>query len=100
MNDTFSSVDASLILSMPVSANVEDFIAWYFDEKGMHSVKQAYKLHVQLVENEQNGGRSSSSNHVGNLNTGGDDGWRRIWKVPCPPKIKIFIWRVLIILLL
>ena len=75
VNDTFSTVDANLILNMPVSANVEDFIAWHFDEKGLHSVKQAYKLQVQLAENEQNGGRSGSSNHVGNLNTGEDDVW-------------------------
>jgi hypothetical protein len=40
---------------MSVSANVEDFVAWHFDEKGLHSVKQAYKLQVQLVENEQKG---------------------------------------------
>jgi hypothetical protein len=54
--DTFNEHDARLILSMPVSANVEDFIAWHFDDRGMHSVKQAYKLQVQLVENVQNGG--------------------------------------------
>jgi hypothetical protein len=93
VSETFSADDTRLILSMPVSANVEDFIAWHFDEKGLHSVKQAYKLQVQLVENEQKGGRSGSTSLVSNLNSGGHDCWCRIWNAPCPPKIKMFVWR-------
>jgi ribonuclease HI len=79
---------------MPVRAVAEDFIAWHFDSKGLHSVKQAYKLQVQLGENERNGGRAGSSTDVSNLDSGGDDRWRRIWKIPCPPKIQMFIWRL------
>jgi hypothetical protein len=57
-------------------------------------VKQAYKLQVQLGENERNGGRAGSSTDVSNLDSGGDDHWRRIWKISCPPKIQMFIWRL------
>jgi hypothetical protein len=42
--DTFSGNEASLILSMPVNVNMNDFISWHFDEKGLFSVKNAYKL--------------------------------------------------------
>jgi ribonuclease HI len=94
VKDTFCACDANLVLNMHVRADAEDFIAWHFDSKGMHSVKQAYKLQVQLGEAEQNGGRSTSTMNVGNLDGGGDDRWRRIWKLTCPPKIKMFIWRL------
>jgi hypothetical protein len=79
---------------MSVSDSVEDFIAWHFDDKGMFSVKQVYKLKSQLVENEQRGGRSSSSMHAGDMDRGGDEFWRRIWKAPIPPNIKQFVWRL------
>jgi hypothetical protein len=79
---------------MPLRANVDDFIAWHFDTKGEYSVKQAYKLQVQLNEINLNGGQSGSNFVVGNLEGGGDDCWRRIWRVPCPPKIHMFIWRL------
>jgi hypothetical protein len=71
--DTFSESKARMILSMLVSDTVEDFIAWHFDDKGMFSVKQAYKLKLQLVENERRGGRSSSNMHDGGMDRGGDE---------------------------
>jgi hypothetical protein len=36
-----------MILNMPVSDIVDDFIARHFDDKGLFSVKQAYKLKTQ-----------------------------------------------------
>jgi hypothetical protein len=42
--DTFSEAEAKMILSMHVSDSVDDFIAWHFDDKGLFSVIQAYKL--------------------------------------------------------
>jgi hypothetical protein len=44
VQDTFDEEEANLILSLPVNTNMRDFIAWHFDDKGCHSVKQAYKL--------------------------------------------------------
>jgi hypothetical protein len=92
--DTFSEAEAKMVLSMPVSDSVDDFIAWHFDDKGLFSMKQAYKLKTQLVENEQRGGRSSSSMCAGGFDSGGKNFWRRIWKAPIPPKVKLFIWRL------
>jgi hypothetical protein len=47
-----------------------------------------------LVENEQRGGRSSSSMSSRGLDSGGEDFWRCIWKAPIPPKVKMFVWRL------
>ena len=33
---TFNASHARLILNMPVRTNVNDFIAWHFDNKGLH----------------------------------------------------------------
>jgi hypothetical protein len=44
VSDTFSVEDARLILQMPLRDDTTDFIAWHFDEKGIHSVRQAYKI--------------------------------------------------------
>jgi hypothetical protein len=53
VNATFSESGTQLILNIPLRADVDDFIAWHFDNKGMFSVKEAYKLQVHLGEIEQ-----------------------------------------------
>jgi hypothetical protein len=80
-----------MILSMPMSDSVDGFITCHFDDKGLFSMKQAYKLKTQLVENEHRGGRSSSSMCDGDLDSGGEDFWCPIWKAPIPPKVKLFV---------
>lgn len=77
---------------MPLREGAEDFVAWHFDEKGLFSVKQAYKLQTALLENE--GGNGSAISGVSaSLDDGGEEKWKRVWKMPCPGKIKHFLWR-------
>ena len=66
-------------------------IAWQYDTKGLHSVKSAYKLHVQLEKQVPEGGIGNSSTMAGNLNSCHDDSWKRQWKLPCPRNIQMFI---------
>ncbi|XP_062195299.1 uncharacterized protein LOC133898629 [Phragmites australis] len=73
---------------------MEDFPAWHFDPKGIFSVKSAYKLHVKISEREYMRDAESSYNSIGNLQNSGDRFWLNIWSLPCPSKIKMFIWRV------
>lgn len=42
INDIFWPKDAHLILEIPLHDGADDFIAWHFDERGLHSVRQAY----------------------------------------------------------
>jgi hypothetical protein len=37
------------ILAIPTDEDSEDEWAWHFDEKGLFSVKSAYRLHRQLA---------------------------------------------------
>ena len=48
VRDTFWEEDASIILSMPLFENIEDYPAWHPDPKGMFSVKSAYALSISL----------------------------------------------------
>ena len=56
VQDTFCADDARYILQMPLREGVLYFIAWQFDNKGLHSVKSAYKLYVELHTMRKNGG--------------------------------------------
>ena len=50
--ETFWVDDVQHILAIPLREGVHDFIAWQYDAKGLHSVKNAYKLHVQLATHQ------------------------------------------------
>jgi hypothetical protein len=47
VTDTFSTEEVHLILSMPLRDGAVDFIAWHLDSRGLHSVRNAYKLQVE-----------------------------------------------------
>ncbi|XP_073362988.1 uncharacterized protein [Aegilops tauschii subsp. strangulata] len=79
---------------IPLQDRVEDFIAWQFDSKGIHSVKSAYKLHVKTEKQRMNGGAGGSSGGSHNLDKCDDDSWKRIWKMPCPKNLQLFLWRL------
>lgn len=80
------------ILATPVHFDREDRVAWHFDQKGMFSVKSAYHVledDAETVRVWQRGesSRASNSKQV-------DSVWKKIWKLPRPPKMKQFLWRV------
>jgi hypothetical protein len=82
--------DIPIILSIPIRADSEDFIAWHFDEKGQFLVKIAYKVHVEMecksaIRQEGQGSNSLSIKH---------EVFKQIWKVQCPPKVHHFLWRL------
>lgn len=94
VRDTFCAEDARHILQMPLREGVHDFVAWQFESKGIHSVKSAYKLHMELKAIRKNGGVGQSTAEAGNLNTCSDDSWKRIWRLPCPRTVQMFTWRL------
>uniref|UniRef100_A0ACD6A1I4 Uncharacterized protein n=1 Tax=Avena sativa TaxID=4498 RepID=A0ACD6A1I4_AVESA len=75
-------IDTETILLTPIHDDFEDFLAWHYDNKGLFSVKSAYKLFVQRRDGAQQSSSSQESLQ-----------WENIWKLECPPKINQFIWR-------
>jgi hypothetical protein len=72
-------MDVDTILATPIRLDFEDYLAWHFDNKGMFSVKSAYKVYVRLGDSER--GTSSGSVNENMF-------WKQLWKIPCIPKVK------------
>lgn len=91
VKDTFWERDAEIILSMVTDENSEDWPAWHFNPKGVFTVKSAYKLAVSRREHEK--ARDASGSNDSDLSQRRFD-WKKIWRLPLPNKVKMFIWRV------
>jgi hypothetical protein len=50
VREIFTHVDANLILAIPLREGMDDFYSWFYDPKGVFSVKSAYKLHLRLPQ--------------------------------------------------
>jgi hypothetical protein len=85
VREIFWEMDANLILSTPIREDFNDFPAWHFDTKGIFSVKSAYRIYIK--KRDANTG-SSSAQQEEKMH------WKKIWALPCLPKIKQFVWRL------
>lgn len=90
--DLFWEEDVSSILATPVHVDRDDWVAWHFDQKGTFSVKSAYHVLDDDAENSRVRQHGESSSPTSSKSIRGL--WRKIWKLPRPPKIKQFLWRV------
>lgn len=65
-------------------------MAWHLDSKGMFSVRSAYRVHVNLIENQK-------VRHRGEGATVSRDPscfWRALWKTRCLGRVHHFLWRL------
>jgi hypothetical protein len=73
--------DIEEVCKIRLSNMLEDTVAWHYERSGQFSVCSAYRLALQLEQNEQ--GVTGSSSHP--------DGSRRlyneIWAAQVPPKL-------------
>ena len=87
IHDLFSTEEAHLILKIPLSLrNTEDRLIWHYDSKGVFSVKSGYHVAFSM---ERMASQASSSGGPRN------DLWIKIWKLCIPPKVRLFVWRLL-----
>ncbi|KAG6713712.1 hypothetical protein I3842_05G167400 [Carya illinoinensis] len=85
--EVFSSEEAQLICSIPISSrDVDDKLIWAKSTKGVFSVKSACFLDCSLTK--QYVGETSNGETV-------DVIWRKIWHLKVPGKFKQFIWKTL-----
>lgn len=90
VRQTFCEEDAKVILEIPICDQVDDFIAWHFDAKGIFSVRSAYKVHRENIRRRacSEHGQSSSGSDMAN------EVWKLIWNLPCPARVHNFMWRL------
>jgi len=91
IKEIFWEEDVKHILSIPIKHGREDTLAWHFDNKGIFSVKSAYHVLEDAKERDQIRQTGSSSSSVEREQ---DVRWHQLWKIACPPKVKLFLWRL------
>ncbi|VVA18748.1 PREDICTED: reverse mRNAase [Prunus dulcis] len=78
-----------LISEVPIgNLHREDIIVWPWNKSGLYSVKSGYNL--QVVSASYIGGYNRSS-HVIERGV-----WKDIWASPTLPKVKFFLWRMMV----
>jgi hypothetical protein len=61
VRENFRDVDAHLIMNIRLpSYPTEDFVSWYYEKSGVFSVRSAYRLAKELVEEERGGAQPCS----------------------------------------
>ena len=85
VNQIFSTEEAQLILSIPLSGTrQDDVLIWRSTAKGVFLVRSAY--HMQKELEERGHAESSSGGRCSGV-------WSKIWKLPVPNVEKEFLWR-------
>lgn len=79
-----------MVLNIPIFEHHDDFIAWQFDNKGLFSVRSAYRVHTEMLQRQCTRQRGESSTEEEEERTM----WQQLWKVRCPGKIHHFLWRL------
>lgn len=76
----FQQGDAELVLNTRIPQNqVRDRLVWSFSNSGIYTAKSGYHFWY-------------SRNSV-LLDTADSEGWKRLWRVKLPHKVKVFLWR-------
>jgi hypothetical protein len=91
VRQTFHPDDVPIILAIPLAQDMEDFIAWHFDTRGLFTIKSPYKV---CIDNQILGFGSSSGTTVHHLSRGTSFPWFKICEMACPNKVKVFAWRL------
>jgi hypothetical protein len=86
--EIFWSVDKHIILAIPLpSHDLEDFVGWSLTKSGTFSVRTAYHAEWESRFGPRvNGGAAPSAMNPHPM-------WDKIWKLKCPSKVEIFLWR-------
>uniref|UniRef100_A0A803QHU6 Reverse transcriptase domain-containing protein n=1 Tax=Cannabis sativa TaxID=3483 RepID=A0A803QHU6_CANSA len=85
LNTYFHPIDSDRILTIPLSFFPDmDRLIWHFTSNGLYTVQSGFHLASSLEEQHC----SSTSNNQ-------RDWWKYFWNLNLPPKIRIFVWKVL-----
>ena len=90
VDQTFCEVDKHKVLAIPLpSHEMEDFVGWSLTKTGIFSVRSAYiaEWGCQIGPKVRGGSRAESMNP--------HPMWDTIWKLKCPAKVKIYLWRIM-----
>lgn len=80
VREVFEEIDAQAILKVSIPQHEAcDRVAWVHTQEGIYSVKSGYQIwqgrNIQSLQQAQSAG------------------WKKLWNLNIPPKIKFFLWR-------
>ena len=88
----FVGPDVDAIMNIPLSTRLqEDFYAWHYDNRGIFSVKSAYRMLTGIKFLRGNWIQHDASTSE-QASTKRD--WTRLWKARVPSKVRVFVWRL------
>ncbi|GLT68987.1 hypothetical protein SLA2020_411750 [Shorea laevis] len=85
LNACFSNEECREILKIP-TGDCADSLIWHFDKYGRFSVKSAYLLALNAV--------NEPDMHTDTMVLSSGE-WKNLWKQKVPPKIHVFLWRAI-----
>ena len=71
--------------------NIDDFWSWSADNRGMFTVKSAYKMILHTKISRENWLEEDEGVSGDNRET---NDWSKLWKIDVPSKLKMFLWRL------
>ena len=84
----FVDPDVDAIMNIPLSTRLqEDFYAWHYDNRGIFSVKSAYRMLTGIKFQRENWIQHDTSTSD-QASTKRD--WTRLWKARVPSKVRVF----------
>lgn len=93
LKEVFEEEEAKNIMSIPLSMfRDDDNLVWHFSNSGSYSIKSEYWVACEMKE------RSLSSNQAGPspMTIAANRAmWKQIWRLQLPPKLAVFLWRLL-----
>ncbi|XP_020168462.1 uncharacterized protein [Aegilops tauschii subsp. strangulata] len=92
VRDLFQEEDAKAILSISICEGMVDNFAWHFDQRGIFSVKSAYKIGVMLRDRRL--GRDVATSKENSANNTVKFDWKHVWSLKATSKVKMFVWRL------
>ena len=88
--DLFSEAEVDIILKLPLSSrSIMDSLVWHFDNKGLYTVKSGYHVAHTTVNFENHASPSDGRSNAGKYL------WNKVWRSRVPPKVRVFMWRLL-----
>ncbi|GJW10420.1 reverse transcriptase [Tanacetum coccineum] len=84
---SISKDEANIIRNISISQiGSTDKLVWHFDAKGHYTIKSGYKQAIlaETLSSEELSAAPSTSF------------WKRLWKILTQPKVKLFLWKVIL----
>ena len=88
----FLPMDVEAIKQIPICyVRQPNFWAWHFDQRGIFTVKSAYHAIMETKRRREDYLEGTAAHSSSEQE---ERGWKMLWKVKVPSKLRVFAWRL------